>query len=243
LGFEEVPNLERVKRTDTRRWPVLALVLGVALVAVGVLAPWQPNAAPGTDLEMAGAPSGPPATSVAAAYGSRFYPQCYPSPTWRVASVQRVAQLEVRSAWPATPEPQPRAPRSATPTLSGTGVEAIGYCTPGADPLTRSQYVADVSLWRRAQSGALLMVENTGVIDQGLAAVGEVYLTPPASLAVAGSWPPGEYFFEVRGRAAPAATNDGRSTWFAIRVVADNQPADGTWSPLPRSPGRFMQSE
>ena len=245
LGFEEVPHLERVKRTDTRRWPVLALVLGVALVAVGVLVPWQPSGPAGTDEPMAVAtPAAPLASNgQAAALSSRFYPQCFPSPTWRVASLQRVAQREVRSAWPATPEPRPSARRAATPTLPATGVEAIGYCTPGVDQLTRSEYVADVSLWRRARSGALVIVDSAGVLDPALAAVGEVYLTPPPSLAVAGTWPPGEYFFEVRKRGTSSATNDGTSSWFAIRLVADNQPAVTTWTPLPRSPARFMQSE
>jgi hypothetical protein len=245
LGFEEVPRLERVKRTDTRRWPVLALVLGVALIAVGVLQPWKANSPADADLEMAVATRAAPLASNgdAAALSSRFYPQCFPSLTWRVASLQRVAEREVRSAWPATPEPQPRVRRAATPTLSGTGVEAIGYCTPGVDDVTRSESVMDVSLWRRARSGALVMVENAGVLDPALAAVGEVYLSPPPSLAVAGAWPAGEYFFEIRKHGTSPAANDGGSSWFAIRLVADNHPAVTTWSPLPRAPARFMQSE
>ena len=243
MGFQEVPQLERVKRTDRRRWPILALVLGVALVAVAVLRPW--NSSTDTDIDMALAtPASPEASSAATvAFASRFYPQCFPSPTWRVASLQRIAQLEVRSAWPATPEAEPLALRAATPTLSGTGVEAIGFCTPGSDELTRSKFVADVSLWRRAGSGALVMVDDAGVLDQRLAAAGEVYLSPPPSLAVGGAWPPGDYFFEVRDRGIRLRTNNGTSRWLAIRVVADNQRALPTRSPLPRSSDGIMHAE
>ena len=44
MAFEEGPHLERVKRRDNRRWPLLAIGLGVVLVVLAALQPWTANA-------------------------------------------------------------------------------------------------------------------------------------------------------------------------------------------------------
>jgi hypothetical protein len=225
VGFEEGPQLERVERRETRRWPVAAIGLGIALVILAVA--YQATGtrhAPGSTShprQVAAEPTPVPSRS---SYPSGLFPQCFPSTTWRVASLQQTPSLKVRTAWPVTTEPLPTPSDAQTPTVFGSGVEAIGFCTPGFDPLTRSQYVADVSLWRRTSTGTVVLVSGTKVLDAELASQGEVYLTPPASIGADGTWPPGDYYFEVSPRGeAPSATNSALTVattrWIQMRLV------------------------
>lgn len=224
MGFEEGPHLERVKRNDNRRWPMLAIGLGIVLVVLAALEPWSLWPSDRADDNTASArrtaapallkTSEPPAFDAAG-----LYPQCNPSVGWRVASMQQQAAYKVRTAWPVTTAKLPPATTVATPTIAGSGVEAIGFCTPGFDEMTRARYVGDVSLWRRSSSGAVVVVDGAGVLDPQLAALGEVYLTPPVPLAVNGSWPPGDYYFQVRPRGAPLGTGGPETRWFALRIL------------------------
>lgn len=247
MAFEEGPHLERVKRRDNGRWPLLAIGLGVVLVVLAALQPWTANAPDPVRKSTAdGSPvlggvsrqtQDPPAVD---AMG--LYPQCFPSTSWRVASLQHTVTWTVRTAWPVATTPLPSAPAQNTPTLSGGGVEAIGFCTPGMDQLTRTQYVGDVSLWRRT-SGGVVLVADTGVLDPQLAAQGEVYLTPPASISADGTWPAGDYFFQVRPRGSAPGTNAASSRWLAMRLVLDNR-SEAPPSTRGASPTlRFMHSE
>ena len=241
MGFDEGPQLERVKRSDNRRWPLLAIGLGVVLVALATLQPWStskptPSDATSTADGSHGAGVAGQATGdLPAVDPLGLYPQCFPSTDWRVASLQQTITLKVRTAWPVAAAPLPSAPAATTPTLFGSGVEAIGFCMPGMDELTRTQYVSDVSLWRQKPSGSVVLVADAGVLDPALAAQGEVYLTPPASISADGTWPPGDYFFQVRPRGSAPGTNAASSRWLAMRLVTGNR-SEASPPPVGRSP-------
>ncbi len=101
------------------------------------------------------------------------------------------------------------------------------------DELTRTQYVGDVSLWRRDAGGAIVAVTDAGVLDPELAAQGEVYLTPPASISANGTWPAGDYFFELRPRGSAPGTVTTSTRWLAVRLVPESptQSPRPTWTP------------
>ena len=81
----------------------------------------------------------------------------------------------------------------------------------------------------------LTLVSGTHVLDSDLAAHGEVYLAPPAGLSINGSWPPGDYFFQVRPRGSAPGRDVANSRWLAMKVIDldSSQPPD----PAPGSPG------
>jgi hypothetical protein len=239
LAFDEGPQLERVKRNDNRRWPILAIALGVMLVALAALHPWADDTSTAEPVALAS-----PTASAPPFDPNRLYPQCFPNAGWRLASLQQQQpNFKVRTAWPVSEVPKPSASAATMPTLYGPGVEAIGFCTPGSDPLTRAQYVNDVTLWRRTSSGAVALVPGTHFLDSDLAAQGEVYLTPPASISADGDWPPGDYFFQVRKRGSAPGSNDASSRWLALRLVVENHSSAPARTAAPNSVPSFMHAE
>jgi hypothetical protein len=228
LAFDEGPHVERVKQNDNRRWPFVAL--GVVVVALLAFAALRPMVEAGPDRSFnsyrpdlaAAAPGSARSPGSARPEGTTdpnaLFAQCFPSLTWRVASLQQQPYYKVRTAWPVSAAPSPTAPATTTPTLFGPGVEAIGFCTPGTDDLTREQYVGDVTLWRKSTDGRLDQIDGT-VIDTTLAEHGEVYLAPPPSVAVNGTWPTGDYFFQVRPRGAQVSARAPGAKWLALRIV------------------------
>ena len=110
------------------------------------------------------------------------------------------------------------------------------------DQLTRTQYVGDVSLWRRTSAGVVL-VTGAGVLDPQLAAQGEVYLTPPVSISADGTWPAGDYFFQVRPRGSAPGTDAASSRWLAMRLVLDNRSEAPPPTLGPSPDAAFMHSE
>lgn len=246
MAFEQGPHLERVKRNDNQRWPILALALGAVIIALAALHPWAEEG-PRDDQAVPSAPvtvANASGTLSAATFDpNRLFAQCFPATGWRLASLQQQTQYKVRNAWPVSGGPLPSTTPKSAPTLYGPGVEAIGFCTPGTDQLTRSQYVADVSLWRRTAASAMALVADAGVLDPALAAQGEVYLTPPASISTDGTWPPGDYFFQVRPRGSAPGSNVATSRWLAMRLVVDDRSNAPTRTATPLSAPSFMHRE
>ena len=83
----------------------------------------------------------------------------------------------------------------------------------------------------RDAGGQIVPVAGARVIDTALAAQGEVYLAPPTPLATDGTWPFGDYFFEIgQGRAGSSPT------WLALVVMPPSSPSAAPTpglSPLP----------
>jgi hypothetical protein len=225
VGLDDGPRVQRVKVNAGRQRPILiGLIVLLAVLATARI--WNPGSAdtPTTSSAPSGrsaqvAPGSSPGDAQPAVDAAGLYPQCFPTVGWRLASLQQTLHLEIRTAWPVTTAVAPSSSAPDTPRVFGAHVEAIGFCTPGFDELTRSQYVGDVSLWRRTASGMLTLVPGTQVIDADLAAHGEVYLAPPAAIAVDGGWPPGDYFFQVRPRGTLPGADVQNARWLAMKVV------------------------
>ena len=94
-------------------------------------------------------------------------------------------------------------------------VSGVGFCTPGATVAERVSRIPLVTLWVPAAGEGLKQIVSSPVIDPALAAVGEVYLTPPRTFAPDGRWPAGHYLFRV----AADLGEPRRVAWFALEVT------------------------
>lgn len=237
---KEGPQLESVDTAPAGRMPFLLLGLAAAFTVVALLKPWAP-ASPAL-----GAPTGMPVRPVAtgAATASAvptmgtaaavFFRPCFPTTNWRLTAIQHDGGLEVRTVWPTAARFDVNQPPTGAPHLVGGGVEGIGFCAPGDEQSVRVARSAAVSVWRRDEDGQIVPVEGASMIDALLAQQGEVYLAPPAVLAVDGGWPAGDYFFEV----SPAHPGSS-ATWLALQLLAAALP---TPSVGPTSPAARMDA-
>jgi hypothetical protein len=216
-------ELERVDRPQRGWLPALLISAAAIFVAIALIKPWP--AAP-TEIADRGnhplrtaAPTRP--NSAASVIGeSGFFQQCFPTDVWRITAIQDHGSLAVRTVWPAAPS-FVATDSDNTVRVHGPGVQGIGYCAPGDELAARAAEAARVSLWRRDPNGKLVVVDGPRVIDQALAAQGEVYLAPPAPLATDGAWPAGDYFFAISQRGGAQTT----MTWLALEVLGAPAPA------------------
>jgi hypothetical protein len=229
---DESLQLEKVGYRRAGRLPVLLAAAAVAFVALALVKPWPapttgPNprnhprtAAPTATASATGLPAG------GEIVGSIYFRQCFPTANWRLTAIQDDGSMAVRTVWPAAPAFTAIVSADADSVrLYGSDVQGIGFCAPGNARAVRVARAANVSLWRRDSSGAIVPVDGARVIDRALAREGEVYLAPPGPPGAGGTWPAGDYFFEIR----PSRAGSGAG-WLALQILA--VPA-GSPSPAP----------
>jgi hypothetical protein len=233
---DEGPQLAPVGRPTANRTPSVIVVVGAVFVLVALIKPWTFGDRPaGRPFEQQSPVAAAPATSAAAVATyppvDRLYPQCFSTRGWRVATLESDEAREVRTVWPVPVRAAttPAEAFAAARSVHGDDVVGIGFCVPGTDDATRLAYTPRVSLWLVGPDGSLTVVRDVVPVDIGLANLGEVYLAPPADLAVAGSWPSGEYVFKVD-------LGGDNATWFALRVVGVSPASPAPGSPSPRPP-------
>lgn len=239
---EEGPKLTPVGRPTAHNAPAVVALVALAFIVVAVVKPWTFGGRPNTihiDAPTVSVTASPTQPSGSADQRPRFYPQCYATAGWRLATLQSDEVVEVRTVWPVMLEPATSMAEAleAEKVVYGNNVTGIGFCTPGSDTPTRLAYADRVSLWVNGKNHTLSLVEDVTTIDPLLAESGEVYLGPPSNFGVNGGWPSGEYLFRVD-------QGGGNATWFALRVVGSERggprptasPVNSP-TPAPRRPG------
>jgi len=218
------------------------LPIAAGLVALAILKPWgaadsaRTSAAPPprTVDAIVSAVSESPATQAGPA---RTEPSAGPGQiacsvaTWRIVTLDRLANWTVRTWWPATPivATGPLDPTIPQLALDSRDVLAVGACANLGDTTGVSGFGVGVRLvraWRvEARVPRAFPIEATGQVTGLLPDPALAFLYRPASGgARAGSWPAGRYVLELAPLAPAAAfsggAGDGPNRFISLVVPA-----------------------
>jgi hypothetical protein len=232
----------RVQRVDAGRkhGPVVVVAVIAGLIAVALWKPWDggppfrpiaqlpsavatatstPRVAARSPVEdVATVPTATPQATLDPVLAAVLHRRdCQSGEGWRLVSWERDAGQDSRTLWDITAMSATADGALSRPyRVWSEHVVAIGFCPPGATPTIRAENATSVTLFRELDDGDPQHVADARFADPALAAVGEVYLSPPAALSDTGGWPEGRYLFRVD----PAPDFSGG--WFAVQVIVSN---------------------